>query len=173
MPDTYYYLHGDSASSIIKKAASANDKYIEDQWQKRDLSNSDVIKTKEEAIILASMIEKETSIDSERSYIASVFINRLRKNMRLQSCPTAIYSIKNGYTFAYKLSHADLRYPSEYNTYKRRGLPPSAICNPSKGSIRAALHPAKTDMLYFVVGSDGRHMFAKTFEEHKDNCRIN
>lgn len=118
----------------------------------------------DEILALASIIEKETGLDSERKTIASVFHNRLKKNMRLQTDPTVIYAIKN---FDGNLRKKDLSIDSPYNTYKYKGLPPGPIANPGLQSIQAALYPADTDYLYFVSRQDGSHQFSKTLREHK------
>jgi len=122
-----------------------------------------------EAIILASIIEKETAIKYEKSLMAAVFINRLRLGMRLMSDPTVIYGIPN---FDGNLTRENLRSPSPYNTYLNSGLPPGPICNPGAGSLDAALHPEDVDALYFVARGDGTHFFSATLEEHNKAVKL-
>ena len=122
------------------------------------------LKTPYEALILASIVEKETGQADERPLIAGVFVQRLRKGMRLQTDPTVIYGL--GERFDGNLRRRDLRNDTPYNTYTRRGLPPTPIAMPSGEAIRAALHPAQTKALYFVSRGDGSHVFSETFEEH-------
>ena len=112
----------------------------------------------------ASVIEKETSVDAERPLVSAVFTNRLRKNMRLQSDPTVIYSLPH---FDGNIRRRDLSYDSPYNTYRYKGLPPGPIASPGLASIRAALHPAESDFLYFVATRKGAHKFSRTYKEHR------
>tara|TARA_Y100000588_G_scaffold139293_1_gene153153 strand:+ start:5050 stop:6096 length:1047 start_codon:yes stop_codon:yes gene_type:complete len=126
-------------------------------------------KTLHEVLTLASIVEKETSVPKERFLIASVFLNRLKKNMRLQSDPTVIYSLP---FLKRKLSKKDLSYNSPYNTYIRRGLPPGPIANPGIESILAVLNPSKKTFLYFVAKGDSSHFFSKTYKEHRRNIRF-
>jgi hypothetical protein len=125
--------------------------------------------TIEEVVTLASMIEKETARADERAVIASVFLNRLKKGIRLASDPTVIYGIKD---FDGNLTRKDLGRPTPYNTYLIQGLPPGPIANPGLDAIRAVLYPAHTDYLYFVSKNDGSHFFSKTYKEHKKAVRI-
>jgi UPF0755 protein len=123
----------------------------------------------QEVITLASIVEKETGLAEERSTIASVFLNRLKKGMRLESDPTVIYGIKD---FGGNLTRKDLNKATPYNTYVIRGLPPGPIANPGLEAIRAVLYPAKTDYLYFVSKNDGSHHFSKTLSEHNKAVQI-
>lgn len=125
-----------------------------------------------ETLILASIVEKETYLEEERPLVASVFLNRLKEGMRLQSCATVVYALKKekGVT-VHTLREEDLEVDSPFNTYRVKGLPPHPICNPGLSSIRAALEPAETDYLFFVLQGDGRHAFARTYEEHLKNKR--
>ena len=125
-----------------------------------------------ESIVLASIVEKETRLREEKPLVASVFLNRLQKNMRLQSCATVVYALKKekGVSVT-SLRERDLIFPSPFNTYLHEGLPPHAICNPGLDAIRAVLEPAQTDYLYFVLQEDGKHAFARTYEEHLRNKR--
>ena len=123
-----------------------------------------------EAITLASIVEKETSIASERPLIASVFVNRLRKGMKLQSDPTVIFAITDGkYNLKRKLLYKDLRVNHPYNTYTNYGIPPAPICNPGIESINAVLNPADTDYLYFVANNKGGHSFSNNYRQHLNN----
>jgi UPF0755 protein len=122
-----------------------------------------------EAIILASIIEKETAVKYEKPLVAAVFLNRLRLGMRLMSDPTVIYGIPN---FDGNLTRENLRSPSPYNTYLNSGLPPGPICNPGAGSLETVLHPEDMDILYFVARGDGTHIFSATLEEHNKAVKL-
>jgi UPF0755 protein len=126
---------------------------------------------KEAAITLASILEKETSLDAERPRVAAVYLNRLQRHMPLQADPTVIFAINAGENFGIRLTYADLKNNSPYNTYKHTGLPIGPICNPGEASIMAVLHPAHTDELYFVADGAGGHRFAQSFEAHKINVQ--
>ncbi len=161
-PDTYYYTSGSSDLTILRQAYERMQETLRREWESRaaDLS----IATEEEALILASIIEKETGVTSERPLISSVFHNRLRMGMRLQTDPTLIYGL--GERFDGNLRRRDLQQDHPYNTYTRRGLPPTPIAMPGADSIHAALHPARSRMLYFVARGDGSHQFSETLAEH-------
>ncbi len=169
LPQTYAYNKMISKNDLILKMKEAMTDTINSEWEIRD--ENLLLKNKKEAIILASMVEKETAIPEERPVVASVFYNRLAKNMRLQSDPTVVYTLtkKYGNMNGRKLYKKDLDISTPYNTYKIKGLPIGAIANPGIESIRAVLHPAKTDYLYFVADGFGGHKFAKTLEEHEKN----
>ena len=158
-PDTFYYQKGDLFSSLLKRAFEKQQTVYFDLWQLRqeDLPYSSLI----EAITLASIIEKE---GLEKEMIAGVFINRLRKNMKLQSDPTVIYALGSRFDGNIKRSH--LRIDNPYNTYRYKGLPPGPIGLVSLSSIKAALNPQQSDFLYFVSMNNGFHKFSKTLEEH-------
>lgn len=157
-PDTYEVYLGTSERDIIKMMLN---RFLEVYEEIRDIktTNLDDIQT----VILASIVEKEAKEDSERKVIAGVFLNRLQKGMRLESCATVEYILP---VHKEILSLQDIKIKLPYNTYLKEGLPPSAICNPGKKSLIAALAPAKTDYLFFVAKKDGTHIFSKTFEEH-------
>ena len=165
MPDTYCFCYPASRQHIIDQARKMMSDFIKKEWPKR--SRSCFLKTPEEAIILASIVEKETFL--ERELVAGVYLNRLQKKMRLQACPTVIYGITKGKPLMRKLLYSDLKKDSPYNTYRNSGLPPTAITNPGRESILAVLHPKETEYLFFVFDGNNRHIFSKTFEEHKQN----
>jgi UPF0755 protein len=125
--------------------------------------------SKEQALVLASIVEKETGIATERARIAGVFVNRLRKNMPLQSDPTVIYAVTHGTAKLDRVLYQHLEVDSPYNTYKYPGLPPSPICNPGRAAIAAVLHPEANDYLYFVADGTGGHVFSATIEDHTAN----
>ncbi len=160
-PDTFYYQKGETFSSVLLRSHNKWKKISNDSWEKRDLKLP--YKNLREAITLASIIEKE---GLEKKKIAGVFINRLRKNMRLQSDPTVIYSL--GKNFDGNLTRKDLQIDNPYNTYRYRGLPPGPISIVSFESLEAALNPLRTDYLYFVSMGNGFHKFSKTLAEHNE-----
>ena len=169
LPETYYYSFNDTKASTLKRMQNDMNKAINELWEKRDRSIP--IKTKEQAIILASIVEKETGLASERPLVASVFTNRLLRGMKLQSDPTIIYSYAKGNRALERpIRMSDIRNSSPYNTYYIYGLPPSPICNPGKASIEAVLNPPKTRYLYFVAnGHNKGHTFSKNLREHNSN----
>ncbi len=158
-PDTYFFARGLSVSSIVDVMVSRFKEMISPLNGRIGQSGMSL----NEVITLASIIEKETGREEERPLIASVFLNRLRKKMRLESDPTVIYGIKN---FSGNLQKKDLLYHTPYNTYLIRGLPPGPIASPGLASVMAVLSPADTDFLYFVSKNDGSHYFSKTLLEH-------
>ncbi|QIK39168.1 endolytic transglycosylase MltG [Caldichromatium japonicum] len=161
-PDTYLFPRHTSPLEILRRALTRMDQLLAEEWDRRapDLP----LKTPYEALILASVIEKETGKSEERAQIAGVFVRRLRLGMRLQADPTVIYGL--GARYDGKLRRADLRAPTAYNTYIISGLPPTPIALPGRASIQAALHPAGGDTLYFVAKGDGSHVFSRTLDEH-------
>ena len=167
LPETYFYRAGDTDVAILQRAHRALWQYLKQAWphRKRDLP----LKTPYEALILASIVEKETGQARERPMIAGVFIRRLQRGMRLQSDPTTIYGM--GARFQGNLTRADLREATPYNTYRIQGLPPTPIALASKAAIDAVLHPAEGDALYFVAKGDGTHHFSATLEEHNAAVR--
>lgn len=170
LPETYTYMRGDSPEKIIKQAQKAMQNVLEQAWQERDQNLP--LQSKEELLILASIVEKETGIGMERAQVASVFVNRLRLGMLLQTDPTVIYALTNGKEDLNRpLTRKDLSVDSPYNTYKYAGLPPTPICNPGKDAIYAAAHPSETPYLYFVASGNGGHNFAATLSEHNENVR--
>lgn len=170
LPETYTFSRGDSPKKIIKQSQKARDDVLEQIWNGRDENLP--LNSKEQLLILASIVEKETGIGAERAEVASVFINRLRLGMLLQTDPTVIYAVTGGKEDLNRpLTRKDLMIDSPYNTYKYAGLPPAPICNPGKDAIFAAAHPANTSYLYFVASGKGGHNFAKSLDEHNDNVR--
>ncbi len=170
LPDTYHYSYGDTKEGMLQRMKNAMTTTLDELWANRDTSIS--LKDKKQVLVMASIIEKETSKDNERAHIASVFYNRMKKGIRLQSDPTVIYAITNGQVENKKrVLYEDLKFQSPYNTYVIYGLPPSPIANPGRASIYAVLHPMKTDDLYFVADGTGGHVFAKTYKEHQKNVQ--
>ncbi|MBR4927761.1 MAG: endolytic transglycosylase MltG [Alphaproteobacteria bacterium] len=168
LPETYHYSYGDTKERMIIRMQNAMTRVLDEAWEKR-MPNLP-IKNKHEAIILASIVEKETSLDSERTKVAGVFINRLNKKMRLQSDPTIIYAVTDGrMDLKRSLKAEDRKINHPYNTYVVPALPAGPIANPGKRAIEAVLNPAQTDALYFVATGKGGHAFAKTYKEHLKN----
>jgi UPF0755 protein len=168
LPETYFYSYNDSKSSVVKRMQESMKKTLDELWLERDVTIP--IKTKEQALILASIVEKETGIASERPLVASVFINRLRKGMKLQSDPTIIYSITFGdKSLEHPIRASEIQNNSPYNTYHIFGLPPTPICNPGVAAIKAVLNPPATDFLFFVASGKGTHAFAVNAKDHYTN----
>ena len=161
-PDTYYFPRGISGIEFLRRARRLMQKTLTEEWT--DRAKGLPYKNSNEALIMASIIEKETSVPGERSQIAGVFVRRLQKKMRLQTDPTVIYGMGDAYKG--NIRRSDLQRDTPYNTYTRKGLPPTPIAMPGRDSIRAALHPEPGDTLYFVAKGDGSHQFSVTFEEH-------
>jgi UPF0755 protein len=161
-PDTYHFVRDTTDVAFLRRAAAAMDAVLEEEWSRREpgLPYGDAY----EALVMASIIEKETGIPAERATVAGVFVNRLRLGMRLQTDPTVIYGL--GAAFDGNLRRADLVADTPYNTYTRRGLPPTPICMPGRAAIHAALHPQATKALFFVSRGDGSHVFSETLDEH-------
>lgn len=171
MPETYFFKRGDNRNDLIKSMQNDMSLFLEQAWNSRDKSIS--INSKEELLILASIVEKESSLNSEKDHIAGIFLNRIKRNMKLQSCPTTIYAITKGkYKFPRQLSKRDLTIKSFFNTYHVSGLPPTPICNPSKGSILATANPKKTKDLYFVSDGQGSHRFSDSYAGHNKNVKL-
>jgi len=168
MPQTYYYSYGDSRDAVLARMGRAMTESLDELWPKRSRTLS--LTSKMDALILASIVERETALPEERPHVAAVFLNRLKLHMRLQSDPTVIYALSNGQGVLDRpLKHDDLAMRSPYNTYFSDGLPPGPICNPGRASIIAVLNPAASDDLYFVADGTGGHVFAKTLAEHNRN----
>ncbi len=161
-PDTYTYPKNSTACTLLKQAAQAMDQALEAAWAQRHPGLP--LKTAQEALVLASVVEKETGTAADRGPIAGVFINRLRLGMRLQTDPTVIYGL--GTAFDGNLRKSDLQTDTPYNTYTRAGLPPTPIAMPGKAALQAATQPANTQALYFVARGDGSSHFSTTLAEH-------
>ncbi|QFT80563.1 putative aminodeoxychorismate lyase [Roseovarius sp. THAF27] len=170
-PNSYEFSVGDTRESVLTRMREAQDLILTEAWQNR--ASDIAVETPEEALILASIIEKETGVPTERGQVASVFTNRLLQGMRLQTDPTVIYGITNGESVLGRgLRQSELRAETPYNTYVIDGLPPTPIANPGRASIEAAVNPEDTDYVFFVARTldprDG-HLFAETLEEHNRN----
>lgn len=169
-PSTYDVRRNQPRSEVLERMQAAMDEKLAVAWEKRQEGLP--IETPEEALILASIVEKETGLSGERAEVAGVFINRLRKGMRLQSDPTVVYGITEGKgPLGRGLRRSELDRETPYNTYAIDGLPPTPIANPGLEAIEAVLNPAETDALYFVADGTGGHVFAETLDEHNANVR--
>ena len=162
MPDTYYFPRGTTDIAFLVRAYEAMHTYLENAWKTRDVGLP--LQSPYDALIMASIVEKETGQESERRAIAGVFERRLLKHMRLQSDPTVIYGMGDNYKG--NIRRRDLRSDNAYNTYQHGGLPPTPIALPSRAAIDAVMHPGEGDALYFVSRGDGSHQFSATLEEH-------
>ena len=169
LPETYSVERGEDRSAVLQRMMAARDKLLAKLWasRKADLP----YKTPEEAVTLASVVEKETALADERPRIAGLFVNRLKKGMRLESDPTIIYGLTRGRPLGHGIRQSEMTAPTPYNTYLINGLPPTPIANPGKDALAAALQPADTQELYFVADGTGGHVFANTFEEHERNVQ--
>lgn len=170
-PDTYKFSRGSKRADIIQQMRVAQQKMVDQIWERRDPDLP--IKTKEEFVVLASIVEKETGKEDERAHVASVFINRLQRGMRLQSDPTIVYGIfgGEGKPSDRPIFKSDLAKQTPYNTYQIKGLPPTPIANPGRAALEAVANPWRTKDLYFVADGTGGHVFAATLEEHNANVR--
>lgn len=170
LPETYHFSRGDSRAALLERMRKSMAKVLADAWAAR--AEGLPFATPEQALVLASIIEKETGVAAERARVAGVFVNRLRLGMKLQSDPTTIYAITQGKAeLGRALTRADLRVESPYNTYFADGLPPAPIANPGRAAIAAALNPEKHNLLYFVADGSGGHAFAATLAEHNKNVQ--
>lgn len=170
LPETYNYSYGDTKESLIARMKEAMTKTIDELWQKR--ATTVPFKTPQEAIIMASVIEKETGRPEERPHIASVFFNRLQNNIKLQSDPTVIYAVTDGkMDLKRALTYKDLKIKHPYNTYVVYGLPEGPIANPGRAALEAVLNPMDTKDVYFVADGKGGHIFAETYAEHQKNVQ--
>ena len=168
LPETYAFTRGDTRQSVLDRMRAAMDRTVAELWEDRaaDLP----FDTPEQAVTLASIVEKETGVAGERSLVAGVFVNRLRIDMPLQSDPTVIFALTEGQRpLGRQLLRSDWRVEHPYNTYRNRGLPPGPIANPGREAIAAALNPAETEYFYFVADGTGGHAFARTLDEHNRN----
>lgn len=168
LPETYAYQRGEDRDAVVQRTLDAHEALLDELWEKRaaDLP----FDTQEEAIILASIVEKETAVADERPRVAAVFVNRMKRRMRLQSDPTIIYGITGGEPLGRGIRRSELdNTENPYNTYRINGLPPTPIANPGKDSIAAVLNPADTNDLYFVADGTGGHVFASNLRDHNAN----
>ncbi len=174
LPETYNFVYGASRQEKIAQMQAAMTRTLDELWEKKG-DNAPLL-SRAEVVILASIVEKETAVPEERRRVAGVFVNRLKKGMKLQTDPTVIYALTEGRIqdngkgpLGRRLLIKDLQAESPYNTYKYPGLPPGPIANPGRASLAAVLNPEKHDYLYFVASGDGGHAFAKTLAEHNAN----
>lgn len=169
LPETYHYSWGDDRAGIVRRMRRSMDETVTRLWNER--ADDLPFKTPEQAVILASIVERETGVAGERGLVAGVFINRLKLGMRLQSDPTVAYGVAGGAGLDRPLTRGDLRTETPYNTYVIAGLPPGPICNPGLSALQAVLKPTQTDYLYFVANGSGGHAFARTLAQHNRNVR--
>ncbi|HMT40879.1 MAG TPA: endolytic transglycosylase MltG [Sphingorhabdus sp.] len=167
LPDSYAFEKGEARAAVVARMQAAMKKTIDELWPKR--SSDAVVKTPQEAVTLASIVEKETSKKSELRIVAGVYSNRLKVGMMLQADPTIIYPITKGKPLGRRIRQSEIASVNDYNTYSMVGLPKGPIANPSRAAIEAVLNPEKTDYLFFVADGTGGHIFAKTLEEHNAN----
>jgi UPF0755 protein len=167
LPETYLFTRGTSRAELIDRMEEAEKKFLAAHWAGR--APGLPLATPEQAVILASIVEKETARPEERRHIAAVFVNRLKLGMRLQSDPTIIYGITRGYPLGRGIRESEIEAATPYNTYAVDGLPPTPICNPGKDSLAAVLEPEASNDLYFVADGEGGHVFAATIAQHQRN----
>ncbi|GGE77246.1 endolytic transglycosylase MltG [Sphingomonas prati] len=169
LPDSYSFERGETRAAVLKRMQDAMTRTVDTLWRTRKPGT--VVKTKQDTVTLASIVEKETALASERRTVAAVYSNRLRTGMKLQADPTVIYPITRGRPLGRRIRRSELNAVNGYNTYAMAGLPAGPIANPGKGSIAAVLDPAKSDALYFVATGKGGHVFARTLAEHNANVQ--
>jgi UPF0755 protein len=167
LPETYLFTRGETRADMLAKMAAAQKTFLAAHWAGR--APGLPFPSMKEAVILASIVEKETALPEERRHIASVFLNRLRIGMALQTDPTIIYGLTRGYPLGHGIRQSELQSDTPYNTYRIVGLPPGPICNPGKDAIAAVLDPEKTDDLYFVANGKGGHVFSASIADHARN----
>ncbi len=169
LPDSYAFQRGDTRASVVARMQKAMREYLAAAWAKRKPGIA--VTTPEQAIVLASIVEKETGKPSERRTVAAVYANRLKRGMPLQADPTVIYPITRGRPLGRRILRSELQAKNGYNTYAEAGLPVGPIANPGRASIDAVLDPAQSNALYFVADGTGGHVFADTLDQHNANVR--
>lgn len=170
LPETYHFHRNDTRAGLLRRMEDAMQAALDALWDQRQEGLP--YRSPGEAVVMASIVEKETGVAGERSRVAAVFINRLRRGMRLQSDPTVVYGISEGSgPLGRKLTRQDLDTATRYNTYQIDGLPPTPIANPGRAALEAVFHPAATKDLYFVADGSGGHAFSETLEQHNRNVR--
>ena len=168
LPDTYNFARGMNREQMIQRMQQAQQRLLREIWDHRSVDLP--LKTPEQLVILASLVEKETGKSDERTRVAAVFVNRLKQRMKLQSDPTIIYGLAGGKgTLGRPIMKSEIEQPTPYNTYVIDGLPPGPIANPGRASLEAAANPARTRELFFVADGTGGHAFAETYEQHQKN----
>ncbi len=167
MPQTYDVERGQDRNDVLAMMTDAQSKLVATLWAERKPGLP--YRNAEQALTLASIVEKETALPAERPHVAAVYLNRLRKGVRLEADPTIIYGLTQGRPLGRSLTHAEVIEPTPYNTYVVTGLPPTPIANPGRAAIEAALNPSDSDDLFFVADGTGGHVFAQTFEQHQKN----
>ena len=167
LPESYDFERGESRQAVLARMQAAMTKTLKEMWDKRDPGI--VVKTPQEALILASIVEKETGKPAERKLVAGLYSNRLRQGIMLQADPTIIYPITLGKPLGRRIRQSEIQAINDYNTYAMTGLPKGPITNPGRASIEAVLHPARTDALYMVADGTGGHAFAATLQQHNAN----
>ena len=168
LPDSYDWQKGETRAAVLKRMTDAMDKELAALWAKR---KGNCVSSPRDAIILASIVEKETGKPSERKMVAGVYCNRLRIGMKLDADPTVIYPITKGKPLGRRIKESEVQSDNPYNTYTHAGLPPGPIANPGKESVAAVLNPAETKALYFVADGTGGHVFAETLAEQQANVK--
>ena len=168
LPETYKFPRGTTREQVIQRMQQAQKRVLAEIWERR---NPDIpVKSPEQLVTLASIVEKETGKADERSRVAAVFVNRLRQKIKLQSDPTIIYGLVGGKgTLGRPIKRSEITQPSPYNTYVIEGLPPGPIANPGRASLEAAANPARTRDLFFVADGTGGHAFTETYDQHQKN----
>jgi UPF0755 protein len=169
LPDSYSYERGESRAAVLQRMQAAMKKTLAELWPKKGPNS--VVKTPREAVILASIVEKETGKAFERPMIAGVYSNRVRIGMKLDADPTVIYPVTKGRPLGRRILRSELQANNGYNTYAMAGLPAGPIANPGRESIAAVLNPAQTQALYFVADGTGGHVFANSLAEHNANVQ--
>ncbi|MCV0425694.1 MAG: endolytic transglycosylase MltG [Roseibium sp.] len=172
LPETYTFARGTTRQDVLNQMKDAQEKLLAEIWERR--TEGLPVESPEELVILASIVEKETALADERPRVAGVFVNRLNKNMRLQSDPTILYGLYGGEAWLQDRSaikQSELKAENKYNTYQIDGLPPGPIGNPGRAAMEAVANPSRTQDLFFVADGTGGHIFAETYEQHQDNVR--